>query len=92
MAEAQATKVVSDAIEAGSVAALNYFVALKYVEAFGKLAASPQQRTVIVPADLGGIAGSIAGITELVKAAQQGGPLAPPPAPRRPAAPSTAGT
>ena len=92
VAEAQATKVVSDAIEAGSVSALNYFVALKYVEAFGKLAASPQQRTVIVPADLGGIAGSIAGITELVKAAQQGGPLAPPPAPRRPPAPSTAGT
>src|SRR6195952_1333961 len=68
-AEAQATKVVSDAIETGSVNALNYFVAQKYVEAFAKLADSPQQRTVIVPADFAGIAGSISGITELVKAA-----------------------
>jgi len=77
-AEAQATKVVSDAIESGSVNALNYFVAQKYVEAFAKLADSPQQRTVIVPADLGGIAGSISGITELVRAAQAGGPAGAP--------------
>ncbi len=89
-AEAQATKVVSDAIESGSVNALNYFVAQKYVEAFGKLAESPQQRTLIVPADFAGIAGSISGITELVKAAQQGGPAAPPqPPPRRPIVPPT---
>lgn len=82
-AEAQATKVVSDAIESGSVNALNYFVAQKYVEAFGKLAESPQQRTVIVPADLGGIAGSISGITELVRAAQGGGATPPAAPPRR---------
>lgn len=72
-AEAAATKAVSDAIEAGSVNALNYFVAQKYVEAFAKLAESPQQKTVIVPADLAGVAGSIAGITELVNAARGGG-------------------
>ena len=84
-AEAAATKSVSDAIEAGSVNALNYFVAQKYVEAFAKLADSPQQRTVIVPADLASIAGSIAGITELVNAARprDSGP----PPPRRPAGP-----
>jgi regulator of protease activity HflC (stomatin/prohibitin superfamily) len=82
-AEAQATKVVSDAIETGSVNALNYFVAQKYVEAFGKLADSTQQRTVIIPADFASIAGSIAGITELVKSAQ--GPVSPG-APRPPAA------
>ena len=69
-AEAAATKAVSDAIEAGSVNALNYFVAQKYVEAFAKLADSPQQRTVIVPTDMASIAGSIAGITELVNAAR----------------------
>ena len=72
-AEAAATKSVSDAIEAGSVNALNYFVAQKYVEAFAKLADSPQQRTVIVPTDMGSIAGSIAGITELVNAARHDG-------------------
>jgi regulator of protease activity HflC (stomatin/prohibitin superfamily) len=86
-AEAQATKVVSDAIESGSVNALNYFVAQKYVEAFGKLADANQQRTVIVPADFSGIAGSIAGVLELVRGAQgssAGGtaaPRTPPPAP-----------
>ncbi|MFI4975493.1 MAG: SPFH domain-containing protein [Caulobacterales bacterium] len=91
-AEAQATKVVSDAIETGSVNALNYFVAQKYVEAFGKLADSNQQRTVIIPADFASIAGSIAGITELVRSAQgpvpPGGsrPTAAPPTTPRPAA------
>jgi len=88
-AEAQATKVVSDAIEGGSVNALNYFVAQKYVEAFGKLAESNQQRTVIVPADFSGISGSIAGVLELVRSAQGGGnppPAAPRPAPPRPPA------
>ncbi len=81
---------VSDAIESGSVNALNYFVAQKYVEAFAKLADSPQQRTVIVPAELSGIAGSISGIMELVRAAQQGGPgAAPPQPPRRPPPPPT---
>jgi regulator of protease activity HflC (stomatin/prohibitin superfamily) len=70
-AEAAATKAVSDAIEAGSVSALNYFVAQKYIEAFGRLADSPQQRTLIVPADLAGVTGSIAGIAELIAQARQ---------------------
>jgi regulator of protease activity HflC (stomatin/prohibitin superfamily) len=91
-AEAAATKSVSDAIETGSVNALNYFVAQKYVEAFGKLADSPQQRTIIVPADFAGIAGSIAGITELVNAAgrRDGGPPAPAARPPSPPDPSYA--
>jgi regulator of protease activity HflC (stomatin/prohibitin superfamily) len=89
-AEAQATKVVSDAIEGGSVSALNYFVAQKYVEAFGKLAESPQQRTVIVPADFAGISGSIAGILELVRGAGGPNPAPPraPPPPPRPTVPT----
>jgi hypothetical protein len=85
--------VVSDAIEGGSVNALNYFVAQKYVEAFGKLADAPQQRTVIVPADFSGIAGSIAGVLELVRGAQGGVSQAPPrptAPPRPPPAPTAA--
>jgi regulator of protease activity HflC (stomatin/prohibitin superfamily) len=66
-AEAKATQMVSDAIAAGNVNAINYFIAQKYVEAFALLASSPNQKTVIVPADFAGIAGSIAGIGELVK-------------------------
>jgi len=89
-AEGAATKSVSDAIEAGSVNALNYFIAQKYVEAFAKLADSPQQRTLIVPADFAGIAGSIAGIAEMVGAARRDGEARTPP-PRSPAVPPTGG-
>ncbi len=80
-AEAKATELVSNAISAGDVNAINYFIAQKYVEAFGKLAESPQQKTVIVPADMGSLVGSIAGIGELVKSAMtdQQGPVPRPP-------------
>jgi len=82
-AEAKATELVSNAISAGDVNAINYFVAQKYVEAFGKLAESPQQKTVIVPADMGSLVGSIAGIGELVKTALAEQPQPPPPRPPR---------
>jgi regulator of protease activity HflC (stomatin/prohibitin superfamily) len=80
-AEATATKMVSDAIEAGSVNALNYFIAQKYVEAFGQLAQSNQQRTVIVPADMANLVGSLAGIGALVRAGQDQPPPRPTPPP-----------
>jgi len=83
-AEARATQLVSDAISNGNVNAINYFVAQRYVEAFEKLASSPNQKTVIVPAELGSLAGSLAGIRELISAA--GAPAAP--APQRPQAPA----
>lgn len=81
-AEAKATELVSDAIGAGDVKAINYFVAQKYVEAFAKLAESPQQRTVIVPADMASLVGAISGVSELL----QGAPTTPQPGqpPRRP--------
>jgi regulator of protease activity HflC (stomatin/prohibitin superfamily) len=78
-AEATATELVSNAIAKGDVNAINYFVAQKYVEAFGKLAESPQQKTVIVPADMSSLVGSIAGVAELVKTV---GADAPTPRPR----------
>ena len=64
-AEAKATEVVSAAIAKGDVNAIRYFLGLKYVEAFGQLAVSNQQRTVVVPADLGGLAGLVEGIRTL---------------------------
>ncbi len=83
-AEAKATALVSDAIAKGDVNAINYFVAQKYVDAFAQLASSPQQKTVIVPADMAGITGSIAGIGELVKSISRDTPPPSPPAtPRR---------
>lgn len=66
-AEARATAVVSEAIANGDVNAINYFIAQKYVAAFEKLAESPQQRTVIVPADMAALVGTIAGVGALAR-------------------------
>ena len=72
-AEATATELVSQAIAKGDVNAINYFVAQKYVEAFGKFAESNNTKTLIVPADLSTIAGAIGGISELIRSANPGG-------------------
>jgi regulator of protease activity HflC (stomatin/prohibitin superfamily) len=69
-AEAAATASVSEAIAKGDVNSINYFIAQKYVEAFAKLAESPQQRTVIVPADMSSLVGSLAGIGTMIQTAQ----------------------
>jgi regulator of protease activity HflC (stomatin/prohibitin superfamily) len=78
-AEAKATQMVSDAIAGGSATAVNYFVAQKYVEALGKFADSPNQKTLLLPVEATSILGSLAGIAELARdataarAAQSGG-------------------
>ena len=67
-AEARATTVVSEAIAAGDMQAINYFVAQKYVEALSDFANSPNQKTLLLPMETTGILGSLAGITEIAKA------------------------
>jgi regulator of protease activity HflC (stomatin/prohibitin superfamily) len=67
-AEAKATQMVSDAIAKGDVAALNYFIADKYIKAFGQLADSPNQKIVMLPIEAVSILGSLAGIGEIAKA------------------------
>ncbi len=66
-AEARATQMVSESIAGGNVQAINYFVALKYVESLKEFAKSPNQKTIFMPMETAGIMGSIAGITDLVK-------------------------
>ena len=88
-AEAKATEMVSNAIARGDVNAINYFVAQKYVDAFAELARSPQQKTVIVPAEMGALVGTVGGIGELVKAIGAEGPPARPPARGRGSVPTT---
>ncbi|MFT3805739.1 SPFH domain-containing protein [Arenimonas sp.] len=66
-AEAKATSMVSQAIAQGDVQAINYFVAQKYVEALKDFAHSPNQKLMILPTDVTGVIGSIAGIAELAK-------------------------
>ncbi|KGM57416.1 membrane protein [Lysobacter arseniciresistens ZS79] len=68
-AEARATQMVSDAISAGNVQAINYFIAQKYVEAFKALAEAPNQKFVLMPMESAGVIGSIAGIADLAKEA-----------------------
>lgn len=86
-AEAKATTAVSEAIAKGDVNSINYFIAQKYVEAFGKLAESPQAKTIIVPAEMSSLVGSLAGIGALVRSAQDETRQPPRPQPPRPADP-----
>ncbi|NJM10723.1 MAG: SPFH/Band 7/PHB domain protein [Synechococcaceae cyanobacterium SM1_2_3] len=68
-AEARATLMLSEAIGKGSVQAVNYFVALKYVEAVTKLAAAPNQKVLLMPLDTSGLVGTLAGVAELAQEA-----------------------
>ncbi len=76
-AEAKATKVVSEAIGNGSTAAINYFVALKYVEALHSIGAAPNQKIFFMPMETAGVLSSLAGIGELARDALQGAPKQP---------------
>ena len=70
-AEARATAMVSTAIAKGDVNAVNYFVAQDYVKAFGELAKSPNQKTIIVPAELSSLAATVGGISGLLDAGKK---------------------
>jgi regulator of protease activity HflC (stomatin/prohibitin superfamily) len=77
-AEAKATEMVSLAVAEGNVQALNYFVAEKYLKAFGEIAASPNQKLVLLPMEATSILGALTGITELSKASFSSGAVPPP--------------
>src|SRR6266567_2896244 len=84
LAEAKATEVVSVAVANGDIAALNYFIAEKYLKAFSLLAESPNQKVLMLPIEAMNVLGSLAGIGEIAKATFGGDPRsgdgkAPPP-------------
>lgn len=66
-AEAKATHMVSQAIAKGDIQAVNYFVAQKYIEALGKVAAAENSKVIMMPLEASQIIGSVAGIGELFK-------------------------
>ena len=66
-AEAKATELVSQAIRAGDINAINYFVATKYVDALKAMVGAPNQKIMLLPMEATGILGSLAGIAELAK-------------------------
>src|SRR5262245_10220514 len=96
-AEAKATEMVSAAVARGDVAALNYFIAEKYLRAFGQLAQSPNQKVLILPIEATSVLGSLAGIGEIARETFGGGgggdgrapPSPPSSSPRRPTGPSS---
>src|ERR1700727_1046776 len=68
-AEATATGMVSRALAEGDLAALNYFIAEKYVKAVTALAEAPNQKVFIMPLDLATLAGTLGGIAEIASSA-----------------------
>ncbi len=68
-AEAKATAMLSQALARGDRQAINYFVAQKYVEAFGQFAASPNQKVVFLPLEATSLLGSLGGIGEIAREA-----------------------
>ena len=72
-AEAKATAAVSEAIAKGNVQAVNYFIALKYVDALAKIGSANNNKVVFLPLEATGVIGSIGGIAELARQATGGG-------------------
>ena len=70
-AEAKATEVVSRAISQGESQAINYFIAQKYTETLGQLAASSNNKVLMIPLEASNLIGSLAGITEITKAVNE---------------------
>ena len=68
-AEAKATAMLSQALARGDRQAINYFVAQKYVEAFGKFATSPNQKVVFLPMEATSLLSSLGGIGEIAREA-----------------------
>ena len=66
-AEAKATEMVSKAIEAGDVQAINYFVAQRYTAALEAIASAPNQKVLMLPLEATALIGSLTGIAEIAK-------------------------
>ena len=64
---------VSDAISQGDLAAANFLVAEKYIDAIKAVATAPNQKVVIVPIEAASLAGTLGGIAELTKSVFGGG-------------------
>jgi regulator of protease activity HflC (stomatin/prohibitin superfamily) len=86
-AEARATTMVSEAVARGDIAALNYFIAEKYVTALQAMATAPNQKTLILPIEASAFIGSLGGIAEIAKAVYGEGTS--PMQPRRQTVPGT---
>ncbi|UVC07681.1 SPFH/Band 7/PHB domain protein [Rhizobium sp. TH2] len=85
-AEAKATTMVSEAIGAGNVQALNYFVAQKYTEALISIGTANNSKIVLMPLEASSLIGSLGGIGAIAKEVfgdNGGSPTTPRPTPAR---------
>ncbi|WP_310200059.1 SPFH domain-containing protein [Ancylobacter sp. 3268] len=88
-ADAKATQMLSAAVASGDPAALNYYIAEKYVKALEAMATAPNQKTLILPYEATAILGSLAGIAEIARGAFGEAGAARGPARPRPTGPAT---
>jgi regulator of protease activity HflC (stomatin/prohibitin superfamily) len=70
-AEAKATKDVSLAISEGDINAINYFVAMRYIESLEEIGAANTSKLVFMPLEASGVIGAIGGVGELIKEAMK---------------------
>jgi len=66
-AEGKATRTVSEAISTGEIQAIQYFLGLKYVEALKEIGMASNAKLVLIPLEASGVAGAVAGVTELLR-------------------------
>ncbi len=85
-AEAKATQFVSQAIAAGDVNAINYFVAQKYTEAMAAIGTASNAKIVLMPMESASLIGSLGGIGAIAREVFGDQPS---PARLRPAQPAT---
>ena len=77
-AEAKATAMVSRAIAAGDVQAINYFVAQKYTEAMAAIGKAPNSKIVLMPMEASSLIGSLGGIGAIARDVFGDGPTSVP--------------
>ncbi len=65
-AEARATRMVSEAIAAGDIQAINYFVAQKYTDALQHIGSANNSKVIMMPLEASSLMGAIGGIAELI--------------------------
>jgi hypothetical protein len=78
---------ITETIASGDVAALNYFIAEKYLKAFGQLAESPNQKVLMLPIETAGVLATLGGIAKIAKHSFRDGAVGPP-SPRQPLPPA----
>lgn len=89
-AEAKATAMVSQAIAAGDVQAINYFVAQKYTEAMAAIGKAPNSKIVLMPMEASSLIGSLGGIGAIAREVFGNDPS--PVVRQRPSTPTTGST